>query len=285
MTQTRDGLGSMPLYVNLQRIFNELREAGISRDQPIRPEQLFPFDQIHYHGTDAVKSAAEMLQLGPQHRVLEIGSGWGGPARYLAHTTGCHVTALDVQQEMHDVASELTARAGLSSRVTHVLGDALTYPLPNVSGFEKEPGFDAVVSWLAIHHIPERPRLFKRLMGALKPGGKIYIEDLCERAPFAPDDLPDVQHTIHAVSLTSAADYEREMRDAGFIDFTVTDMTESWTNFCGGRVAGWQANKERHVRVHGLDTYTALEGFFLAVTRLFRSGSLGGIRIVARAAM
>src|ERR671918_350393 len=122
MTATREDLGSMPLYLNLQRIFNELREAGISRDQSIAPEHLFPFDQIHYHGTDAVKSAAEMLQLGPQHRVLEIGSGWGGPARYLAHTTGCHVTALDVQDSMHQIASDLTARTGLFDRVQHVHG-------------------------------------------------------------------------------------------------------------------------------------------------------------------
>ena len=285
MTDTRADLGSMPLYVDLQRIFNELKEAGIGRDQPIKPEQLFPFDQIHYNGVDAVRSAAEMLQLTPSDRVLEIGSGWGGPARYLAHTIGCHVTGLDVQEEMHTVASELTARAGLSSRVTHVLGDALTYPLPNVSGFDISAGFDAIVSWLAIHHIPERPRLFKRLSGALKPGGRIYIEDLYQRAPFAAEDEPDVRHTIHGVSMTSAEDYVREMREAGFIDFTVTDMTENWSAFCGGRVAGWQAARDRHVRVHGVDTYSRLEGFFLAVKRLFDHGSLGGIRIVARASM
>lgn len=285
MTDTRDDLGSMPLYVNLQRIFNELTEAGLSRDQPLKPEQLFPFDQIHYHGTDAVRSAADMLRLGPQHRVLEIGSGWGGPARFLAHTTGCHVTALDVQQEMHDVATELTARAGLASRVTHVLGNALDHPLPNISGFEKSAGFDAVVSWLAIHHIPERPRLFKRLSAALKPGGRIYIEDLYERTPFAAADLPDVKHTIHGVSMTSVEDYVREMREGGFIDFDVTDMTESWTAFCAGRLAGWQSNRDRHVRVHGADTYARLEEFFQAVTRLFQNGSLGGLRLVARASM
>lgn len=285
MTETRPGLGSMPVYVNLQRIFNELQEAGIGRDQALEPEQLFPFDQIHYKGTDAVQTAANMLRLTPDSRVLEIGSGWGGPARYLAHTTGCHVTGLDVQEEMHTVASELTARAGLSSRVTHVLGDALEHPLPSVSGFDLSAGFDAIVSWLAIHHIPERPRLFKRLAGALKPGGQIYIEDLCQRAPFAQADMADVRNTLHGVSMTTADDYVRDLRQAGFIDFNVTDMTADWSAFCGGRVAGWQANRDRHVRVHGLDTYTRLEGFFLAVKRLFDSGSLGGLRVVARATM
>ena len=54
----RDGLGAMPLYVNVQRIYNELAEAGIAADAALTPEQLFPFDQIHYQGTDAVRTMA-----------------------------------------------------------------------------------------------------------------------------------------------------------------------------------------------------------------------------------
>ena len=93
-----DDIGGMPLYVNLDRIYDELRELGIGTKDPIDPERLFPFDQIHYHGTDAVRTAAQVLRLGPSSRVLDIGSGLGGPARYLAHTTGCHVTALELQE-------------------------------------------------------------------------------------------------------------------------------------------------------------------------------------------
>lgn len=103
-----------------------------------------------------MRAAAGLIGLGRESRVLEIGSGLGGPARYLAHTVGCHVTALELQQEMHDVASDLTLRCGLHSLVSHVRGDALLHPL-------EVGGFDTAVSWMAIHQIPERPRLMERL--------------------------------------------------------------------------------------------------------------------------
>lgn len=266
----------MPLYVDIiHRYYNDIADAGVGANEALAPEQLFPFDQIHYHGTDAVRTAAEMLRLTADSRVIEIGSGLGGPARYLAHTTGCRVTALDVQEEMHALASDLTARCGLGARITHVRGDALTYPLPDA-------GFDAVVSWLAVHQIPERPLLFERLGRTLRAGGGLYIEDLHARAPFSAPDLIDVRDMLYASTMASADDYDRELRAAGFADVTLIDMTADWSVFCATRAAAWQANRNRHVRVHGLESYERLEGFFLAVQRLFEHGSLGGLRIVAR---
>src|SRR3989304_5553435 len=82
-------LGSMPLYVDLRRIYAELAAAGLGDQAALAPEQLFPFDQLHYHGTDAVRRAADLLGLSADSRVLEVGSGLGGPARDLAPTGGC----------------------------------------------------------------------------------------------------------------------------------------------------------------------------------------------------
>jgi len=162
----RAGIGSIGLYTNLDRIARGLAGIGIGPADPIAPEQLFPLDQWHYHGTDAIRAAAESLGLGPESRVLEVGSGIGGPARYLAHTIGCHVTALELQPQVHAIAADLTRRCGLEGRVTHLCGDALSQPLP-------EAGFDAVVSWLAVLHIPDRPRLLARLARALRPAAAV----------------------------------------------------------------------------------------------------------------
>jgi cyclopropane fatty-acyl-phospholipid synthase-like methyltransferase len=275
LTPSRDDIGGMPLYVNPHRIYNELRELGIGAAcDAIDPERLFPFDQIHYHGTDAVATAAGVLQLGPSSRVLDVGAGLGGPARYLAHTTGCHVTALELQEPMHRIASDLTARTGLFDRVRHVHGDALTHPLP-------ERAFDAVVSWLAVHQIPKRPLLFQRLVRALRPDGRIYLEDLGRRGPFSPAELVDVREMLYAETMTGPDEYERELRDAGCTAVDITDMTGDWGRFSAARAAAWRAARDRHVRVHGEETYQALDAFFSTVARLFAGGHLGGWRIVA----
>src|SRR6185436_19687834 len=156
-------IAAMPLYTNLDRIERGLVAQGIGPGDPVRPEQLFALDQWHYYGTEAIAAAARAFDLGPQSRVLDIGAGVGGPARFLAHTTGCHVTALELQPELHAIGVDLTRRTGLVDRVSHVCGDALVEPLPEAS-------FDAVVSFLAIVHILDRPRLFVRLASALRPG-------------------------------------------------------------------------------------------------------------------
>jgi sterol 24-C-methyltransferase/phosphoethanolamine N-methyltransferase len=98
----------MPLYTNLERIDKGLAALGISPTDPILPEQLFPLDQWHVGGTSAVQRAAEQFGLKPSSQVLDIGSGLGGPARFLAHTMGCHVTALELQPKVNAIASNLT---------------------------------------------------------------------------------------------------------------------------------------------------------------------------------
>jgi cyclopropane fatty-acyl-phospholipid synthase-like methyltransferase len=266
---------SMPLYVDVHRIDNEIAELGIGPDQPLTPEQLFPFDQLHYYGIDAVRAAAGLIGLGRDARVLEVGGGFGGPSRYLAHTVGCHVTALELQQELHDAASALTRRCGLATQVTHVRGDALTYPFATGS-------FDAAVSWLTLHHIAQRPRLAARLADMIRPGGRLYIEDLVVRAPFSPGDAADVRRTLYGVTMTSAAEYEADLRKAGFVDVEPTDLTSSWTAFCQRRAAAFIASRERHARVHGAAAAARLAAFFSTVERLFASGSLGGVRLIAR---
>src|SRR3954452_15818952 len=72
----------MPLYTHLERIESGLAAQGIGPRDAIPPERLFRLDQWHCHGTEAICAAAEQLGLGPGSRVLDVGSGIGGLARY-----------------------------------------------------------------------------------------------------------------------------------------------------------------------------------------------------------
>jgi sarcosine/dimethylglycine N-methyltransferase len=272
----RIAIESIPLYTHLDRINSGLAALGIGIGDPIRPEQLFALDQWHYHGTDAIRAAAERIGLGPASRVLEIGSGIGGPARYLAHTTGCHVTALELQPKVHALATELTQRCGLAGRVLHLCGDALVWPM-------EDAGFDAVVSWLAVLHIPERRRLYARLARALRPGGGCYVEDLCARAPFATTDLRDLRDVVFGVSVTGIEEHVDDLQAAGFVDVIAADETADWAPYTRARLAAWQANHASYARAHGEGAYAAQELFYAVIARLFESGSMGGVRLVARA--
>jgi len=63
------------------------------------------------------------LHLKPSDHVLEIGSGWGGNAIYMAKTYGCKVTSLTISEEQHKLAIERVEAEGLGHKVKILLKD------------------------------------------------------------------------------------------------------------------------------------------------------------------
>jgi cyclopropane-fatty-acyl-phospholipid synthase len=63
------------------------------------------------------------MGLGPQHHVVEIGTGWGGFALHAAGRHGCRVTTTTLSREQHDLARQRIAEAGLADRVDVVMKD------------------------------------------------------------------------------------------------------------------------------------------------------------------
>ena len=265
---------SMKLYSQVDRIYNDLAGLGIAADEPLSVDTLSPFDNLHYFGTQSVDETIREAGIAVGTRVLDIGSGLGGPARYLADRTGCSVRAVELQPDMSEVAASLTARCGLSGHIEHVCDDALETPLA-------DNAFDAAVSWLAIYHIRDRARLFNRLSGALRPGGSIAFEDLYSLGPFSARDQNDMDTMLYGMGLTGRAAYIRDLEQAGFTHIRFHDMTQPWTTFTQQRLAAFRANRNAQVKVHGTDVVAALDDFYATVVRLFESGSLGGVRVSA----
>jgi SAM-dependent methyltransferase len=196
---------SMKLYDQAERIHNELRALGIADDAALSVDDLTPFDQYHYHGTEAVEETIAALHPGPESRLLEVGSGIGGPARYLASRTGCHVTALELQPDLHAIGTQLSARCSLSSRVDHRQGDILDSPFDDA-------GFDALVSFLVFLHIEDRERLFASCRRSLKKDGLIFIEDFSKRAEPSPGQWADLRHKVQCPYLPTPQAYREQLR-------------------------------------------------------------------------
>ena len=266
---------SMKLYTHVGRIYRELGELGKMVDDPLTVDELSAFDQLHYHGTQALDVAMAMIGVDGQQRWLEIGSGIGGPARYLATYSDAHVTALELQQDQHEVAIGLTARCGLEGRVEHVCGNFLE--------FERAPGsFEAIVSWLALYHIPERQRLLENCYRLLVPGGRFYTEDLTARGDIGDTQRKLLERDLYAITLPHINEYQQDLVNAGFEVEICTSMSSDWAEFVRVRLAAYRADRARHLRVHGEAAVNAMTEFYSAVNRHFQSGKLGGVRLCAR---
>ncbi|MDA0704384.1 MAG: methyltransferase domain-containing protein [Proteobacteria bacterium] len=276
MPDTAQSMKSMKLYDQVERIHNELRALGIADDAPLTAADLEPFDSYHYLGAEAVESAATALRLTRDSRLLDVGSGIGGSARHLAAKIGCHVTALELQTDLDALSAELNARCGLAGRIETVCGDILDGPPDGRA-------FDALMSLLVFIHIGDRQRLLAQCHAALKPGGRIYIEDFhLLRAPDA-DQQCDLSVKVRCGGpIPAAATYKAQMAEAGFADIVFEDMTGRWSDFCRERLRAFRANHAGNVEKHGQAVTDGLEDFFRVIVGLFEDGVLGGLRISAR---
>ena len=164
-----------------ERILAALKAMGKDPAQ-LTPDDLSPVDEFHTLGKTITQRMALGLGLTGSERVLDVGSGLGGPSRYLARTFGCAVTGLDLTPEFCDVADKLAALVGMAGRVTYRQGDALAMPFGAAS-------FDLVWSQNAVMNIADRARLYREIHRVLRAGGRYAFSDIMA-GPGGPAHFP-----------------------------------------------------------------------------------------------
>ncbi|KAM7439460.1 hypothetical protein ABFA07_011212 [Porites harrisoni] len=261
---------------HIDRVYKELKELGYKDGDPLKVEDVCKFDQMHYYGTQAIDEAAQALGINSNHHVLDIGSGLGGPARYLAHKTGCLVTAIELQDDLHKEAENLTQRCNLQQKLKHITGDFLQMDLGDGK-------FDFLVSWLVFLHIEDKNTLLERCFNSLKPGGKIFIEDFFQLkgVTLSEEDKRTYNHDLYMNNLPEKDVYINLLKAAGFSDIQFEDQTAMFLSFVSKRHVDFSEKKDRHVRVIGQDAFDSLQYFYTAVKSVFEKGLTGGCRIIA----
>ncbi len=137
----------------------------MGKDQSaLNPIDLAPMDEFHTGGLPATKDLATQMDLRPGMRLLDVGSGVGGPGRFFAAYHGCQVDGIDLTEEFVQVSNRLTKILKLESVAKFQQASALQMP------FAAET-FDRACMIHVGMNIADKAGVFREVQRVLKPGG------------------------------------------------------------------------------------------------------------------
>lgn len=194
---------------------------------------------------DELRRFIGWLELTPGSEVLDVASGSGGPALFMARTAGCRVTGIEVNENGVRNASLLAAEQGLSAQVAFQEVNA-SAALPF-----GDRRFDALICVDAINHLRDRPRVLSEWRRVLKIGGRLLFTDPIVVTGMLDSEEIAIRSSIGYFIFTPAGLDERLIRESGLELLRVEDATESVSVI---------ARRRREARARYRDELLALEG-------------------------
>jgi sarcosine/dimethylglycine N-methyltransferase len=178
-----------------------------------------PDEDIATASRRTVERMAAQVDLSRGTRVLDIGSGFGGAARYLAATHGCHVTCLNLSERENERNRELTEQQGLSHLVEVVDGSFENLPF-------QDNGFDLIWSQDALLHSGDREHVLAEAARVLRPRGEIVFTDPMASDGCAREKLAPILERISLATMATPGFYREQLAGVGLTDVHFLDCTE-----------------------------------------------------------
>ena len=208
MTDLLDGVRDHYRATGLtERLKTALKTFG-PEEQRLMPPQLATLDQFHTRGLAATTELARLAGITADMSVLDVGSGIGGPARFLAATYGCQVTGVDLSEPFVDAARYLTERTGQSELVSFDTASALELPFD-------DGHFDVVLLQHVAMNISDRTRLYREIRRVLKSSGRFATFDVVLKSGDPHYPVPWARRPATSFLLTAPATREA-IEPAGF---------------------------------------------------------------------
>jgi ubiquinone/menaquinone biosynthesis C-methylase UbiE len=205
------GLGGIYDLINAK-----LAEAG-KNGAALQPADLSAVDEFHTRGVESTAELAAKRTFKEGERILDVGAGLGGTARYLAANHGIRVTGIDLTREYVDVAQVLNKAMGLDDKIDFRQGNALDLPFESGT-------FDAAWTEHAQMNIADKDKFYSEMARVVKSGGEIILNDIYRgngmdiHYPVPWADTADISH------LASEVEAQQAMDQAGLV---ITDWVEN----------------------------------------------------------
>lgn len=149
--------------------------------------------------------------------MLDVGCGNGGTCVYLACRYGCHTEGLTLSPKQARLAKKKATRAGVEKSTHFVVSNAETHAFPSDS-------VDLIWNMESSEHFRDKSEYFRRVSRALRPRGRLMLT--AWTGSMQKQRVKAVADAFLCPSLQTAADYERQIEDAGLIIRECHEITE-----------------------------------------------------------
>jgi sarcosine/dimethylglycine N-methyltransferase len=157
-------------------------------------------------------------KLGVNSHVLDLGSGYGGAARFLAQNYHCRVTCLNLSEVENERNRQKNRMAKLEHLIRVEAGSFEEVPFP-------EDTFDVIWSQDALLHSGSRQSVLEEMQRVLRPGGELVFSDIMQTDDCPEGVLQPILERIHLESLGSPAFYREQLQELGFVEKDFHDYT------------------------------------------------------------
>jgi ubiquinone/menaquinone biosynthesis C-methylase UbiE len=194
-------------------------------------ETVWGGEDIHiglYDNTDLIREAsrktvkamvAQLLNLGTSSRVIDLGAGYGGSARFMAKNIGCKVTCINISEVQNARNREFNKTDGLEKLITVKHGSFENIP-------EKDKSFDVVWSQDSFLHSNQRDTVLAEIVRVTAPSGELIFTDPMQADVCPEGVLQPVYDRLDLETMGSFAYYRHGLSKLGFEEVCSTELTD-----------------------------------------------------------
>lgn len=257
-----------------ERILAAFEASGKPRAS-ITADDLAAVDEFHIGGREATEAIAAQMNLRPGARLLDIGSGIGGPARYFASVHGCQVTGVDLTPEYVRTAQTLSALVGVRAFVQFKQGSATALPYGDHS-------FDGAYMFHVGMNIQDKAKLFREVKRALRDTAVFAIFDVLRIGPGELQFPLPWASKMDESFVATTEDYRKALVDEGFAIIAERERKQFALDFFARMRQRNQQQGPQLLGLHLVMGETATLKLSNVVDGL-RSGVIAPVELIARA--
>lgn len=259
--------------------YSEIHRIDSQANRVLRADIWPPGEDLGQHSFATLAyfdSIADRLGIDEDTHVLDLGSGTGGPAIYMAERTGCRMTGLEVNEVGIEVAERLVRRGGMSGRVDFVLADGMHMPFADDT-------FDVAISMNVMNVFEDKVGLFREVRRVLRPGGVWAF--LSGTFDFGPEDEAVRERMAGGYAIPQYTDtlagYKAKLAEAGFVVDEVTEYISDFRRQIARWLEGWRTHRDILAEEQGAEQTDHHIDYFTAYLEMIDAGKASNHLVIS----